>query len=70
MKEVVVITGPTASGKTGVSIELAKLIGAEIVNADSMQIFKRCNIGTAKPSVKELSEIDHHLINIVEPDKT
>ncbi|MBN2882630.1 MAG: (d)CMP kinase, partial [Clostridia bacterium] len=54
MKDVIVITGPTASGKTSVALELARKINAEIINADSMQIFKRCNIGTAKPSEKEL----------------
>ncbi|MBN1623120.1 MAG: tRNA (adenosine(37)-N6)-dimethylallyltransferase MiaA, partial [Clostridia bacterium] len=70
MKDVIVITGPTASGKTSVALEIARKINAEIINADSMQIFKRCNIGTAKPSEKELSEIRHHLIDIIEPDQT
>jgi tRNA dimethylallyltransferase len=70
MKDVIVITGPTASGKTGVSIELSGKIDAEIINADSMQIFKRCNIGTAKPSASELSKVSHHLIDIIEPDRT
>ena len=68
MDEVVVITGPTASGKTKVSIELSKLIGAEIINADSMQIFKGCDIGTAKPSKSERDEIIHHLVDFADPD--
>ena len=69
MKDVIVITGPTASGKTGVSIELSKKINAEIINADSMQIFKGLDIGTAKPSERQLAEIKHHLIDITEPDR-
>jgi tRNA dimethylallyltransferase len=67
MKDVIVITGPTASGKTGTSIEIAKRIGGEIVNADSMQVYKSCDIGTAKPSKKELKVVRHHLIDIAEP---
>lgn len=69
MKPVIVILGPTASGKTGVSVELAKLINGSIVSADSMQIFKYMNIGTAKPNTEEMSGIAHYMIDIAEPDE-
>jgi len=67
MKKVLVITGPTASGKTAVSIKLAKKVGGEIINADSMQIYSGCDIGSAKPSLMERQNITHHLIDIVKP---
>jgi len=69
MSEVIVLTGPTASGKTAVSIELAKLLNGEIVSADSMQIYKYMNIGTAKPSEEEKQGINHYMINIISPDE-
>ena len=56
-------------GKTGISIELAKKINGEIVSADSMQIYKKLNIGSAKPSVEEMQGIKHYLLDFVEPDK-
>ncbi len=61
------ILGPTASGKTDISIKLAKQLNTEIINADSMQIYKQLNIGTAKPSIVEQDGIKHHLLDIVEP---
>lgn len=64
---VVVIVGPTASGKTRLSIELAKKFDGEIVSADSMQIYRRMNIGTAKPSEEERCGIPHHLMDFLEP---
>lgn len=64
----VVVAGPTASGKTRLAIDLAKLINGEIVSADSMQIYKYMDIGSAKPTAAERSEIKHHLIDFVEPD--
>ncbi|MEG0584985.1 MAG: tRNA (adenosine(37)-N6)-dimethylallyltransferase MiaA [Christensenellaceae bacterium] len=67
-QKVYVIVGPTASGKTAAAIELAKLINGEIISADSMQIYKKMNIGTAKPTLKEMQGIVHHMIDIVEPD--
>lgn len=67
--KVIVICGPTASGKTNLSIELAKKINGEIVSADSMQIYKDMNIGTAKPSVEEMQEIKHYLIDCVSPNE-
>ena len=65
--KVIVLVGPTASGKTSVSIELAKRINGEIISADSMQIYKHMNIGTAKPSLKEQDGIKHYLFDIAEP---
>lgn len=56
-------------GKTGISIELAKKIDGEIVSADSMQIYKKLNIGSAKPSVEEMQGIKHYLLDFLEPDK-
>ena len=67
--KVIVICGPTASGKTALSIELAKKINGEIVSCDSMQIYKDMNIGTAKPSIKEMQGIKHYLIDFVSPDE-
>ena len=67
MKNIIVITGPTGVGKTKMSIELAKRIDAEIINADSMQVYKDLNIGTAKITEEEKESIPHHLFDIVEP---
>lgn len=70
MKEkVIVICGPTASGKTALSIELAKKINGEIISADSMQIYKEMNIGTAKPTIEEMEGIKHYLLDFVSPDQ-
>lgn len=66
---IIAICGPTASGKTKLSIELAKNMGGEIVSCDSMQIYKYMNIGTAKPTEKEKCDIKHHMIDIVNPDE-
>jgi tRNA dimethylallyltransferase len=62
-----VIVGPTAGGKTSLSIELAFRIGGECISADSMQVYRGMDIGTAKPSLDERREIPHHLIDIVDP---
>ena len=67
--KVLVICGPTCSGKTGLSIELAKKINGEIVSADSMQIYKDMNIGTAKVTKEEMQGIKHYLIDFVSPEK-
>ena len=67
-KDILLIVGPTAVGKTACAIELAKKLDGEIISADSMQIYKEMNIGTAKPSAKELGEVKHHLIDIISPD--
>jgi len=65
---VIVVTGPTASGKTPLAIELALRFAGEIVNADSMQVFRFMDIGTAKPSLAERARVPHHLIDVVNPD--
>lgn len=69
MKRVIVIVGPTASGKTSLSIELAKRLNGEIVSADSMQIYKYMDIGTAKPTIEEMQGIKHYLIDEVLPSE-
>ncbi len=66
--KILAIVGPTASGKTSVSIELAKRLGGEIISCDSMQIYRRMDIGTAKPTEEEKCGVPHHLIDAVEPD--
>lgn len=66
--KVIVICGPTASGKTALSIELAKKINGEIISADSMQIYKDMDIGTAKPDIEEMQGIKHYLLDCISPD--
>ena len=66
--KVIVICGPTASGKTALSVELAKKINGEIISADSMQIYKDMDIGSAKPSVEEMQGIKHYLMDFVSPE--
>ncbi|WP_208324061.1 tRNA (adenosine(37)-N6)-dimethylallyltransferase MiaA [Paenisporosarcina antarctica] len=65
--EVLAIVGPTASGKTALSIKLAKLLNGEIINGDSMQVYKGLDIGTAKITPEEMEDIPHHLLDIKEP---
>ena len=67
--KVIVICGPTASGKTALSIALAKKINGEIVSCDSMQIYKDMDIGTAKPTIEEMQGIKHYLIGYVSPEQ-
>lgn len=67
--KVIVICGPTASGKTKLSIELAKKINGEIISCDSMQIYEDMDIGTAKPTIEEMQGIKHYLIGNVSPEK-
>lgn len=69
MNTVICIVGPTASGKTSLSIELAKKVDGEIISADSMQIYKELDIGTAKVTEEEMQGIPHHMINIVSPNE-
>lgn len=69
MKDIIVIVGPTGVGKTKLSIELAKALDAEIINGDSVSIYKHLDIGSAKPSIKEREGIVHHLIDIKELDE-
>jgi len=68
-QKVIVIVGPTCSGKTNLGIKLAKKLSGEIISADSRQIFTYLNIGTATPSKNELRKIKHHFINILSPDE-
>ena len=69
MNNLICIAGPTASGKTALSIALAKELGAEIVSCDSMQVYKRMDIGTAKPTLKERAGIPHYMLDIAQPDE-
>ena len=66
-KKIVVICGPTASGKTALSIALAKAFDGEVVSADSMQIYRRMDIGTAKPTKQEMDGVPHHMLDVAEP---
>ncbi|MBQ1452617.1 MAG: tRNA (adenosine(37)-N6)-dimethylallyltransferase MiaA [Ruminococcus sp.] len=68
--KVVSVVGPTASGKTKLSVELAKSFNGEIISADSMQIYKGMTIATAKPSVEEMQGIPHHIMDFLPPDST
>ena len=68
-KPLVIIGGPTASGKTKLGIELAKCINGEIISADSMQVYRYMDIGTAKPTIKEMNGIPHYLIDEIDPNE-
>ena len=65
--KLVVITGPTASGKTALGVALARRLGGEVVSADSMQIYRGMDIGTAKPTPEEMQGVPHHMIDIADP---
>ena len=67
--KVIAVMGPTAIGKTGLVLQLARDFAGEVVNADSMQIYRFMDIGTAKPSAAERAEVAHHLLDIVNPDQ-
>ena len=69
MNNIICIAGPTASGKTALAVELAKEFNGEVVSCDSMQIYKRMDIGTAKPFPEERQGIPHHMIDVCEPDE-
>ena len=69
MKKVVVVCGPTASGKTALAVALAKAHNGEVVSADSMQIYRRMDIGTAKPTPEEMEGIPHHMIDVIDPEE-
>ena len=69
MKNLICIAGPTASGKTALSIALATELNAEIVSCDSMQVYRRMDIGTAKPSLEERAGIPHHMLDVAEPEE-
>jgi len=67
--KVIVVCGPTASGKTAFAIELAEALNGEIISADSMQVYRYMDIGTAKPTAEERLRIPHHMIDVVDPDE-
>ena len=67
MKPLIILTGPTAVGKTALSIGLAKAVDGEIISADSMQVYRKMNIGTAKIEPEEMQGVRHHLIDILDP---
>ena len=69
MNPIICIAGPTASGKTDLAVALAKELNGEVVSCDSMQIYKRMDIGTAKPTKEEMQGIPHHMIDVAEPDE-
>ena len=69
MNKVVVITGPTATGKTRLAVELALKFGGEVVGADSMQIYRHMDIGTAKPTAEEMRGVVHHMIDVADPNE-
>ncbi len=69
MPKILVITGPTASGKTWLAVELAKAHNGEVVSADSMQIYRRMDIGTAKPTREEMGGVPHHMLDVADPEE-
>ncbi|MBE6980545.1 MAG: tRNA (adenosine(37)-N6)-dimethylallyltransferase MiaA [Ruminococcaceae bacterium] len=69
MNKLICIAGPTASGKTALAVELAKCFNGEVVSCDSMQVYRRMDIGTAKPTADEMQGIPHHMIDVCEPDE-
>ncbi|MCI6938061.1 MAG: tRNA (adenosine(37)-N6)-dimethylallyltransferase MiaA [Clostridiales bacterium] len=69
MNPIICIAGPTASGKTALAVELAKELNGEVVSCDSMQVYRRMDIGTAKPTREEMQGIPHHMIDVAEPDE-
>ena len=69
MNNIICIAGPTASGKTALAVALAKEFHGEVVSCDSMYVYRRMNIGTAKPSIEEMEGIVHHMIDVAQPDE-
>ena len=69
MNNIICIAGPTASGKTALAVEIAKEFNGEVVSCDSMQIYRRMDIGTAKPTEEEKQGIPHHMVDVCEPDE-
>ena len=69
MNNIICIAGPTASGKTALAVELAKELDGEVVSCDSMQVYKRMDIGTAKPSLEERQGVVHHMLDVAEPEE-
>ena len=69
MDRIICVVGPTASGKTALAVQIAKATNGEVVSCDSMQIYRRLSIGTAKPTVEEMQGVVHHMIDVCEPDE-
>jgi len=69
LNNIICIAGPTASGKTALAVELAKELNGEVVSCDSMQVYRRMDIGTAKPTAQEMQGIVHHMLDVAEPDE-
>ena len=69
MNPIICIAGPTASGKTALAVALAQELGGEVVSCDSMQVYRRMDIGTAKPTAEEMHGIPHHMLDVAEPDE-
>ena len=69
MNNIICIAGPTASGKTALAVELAKELNGEVVSCDSMQIYRRMDIGTAKPTADEMQGVVHHMLDVAEPEE-
>lgn len=70
MKRIAAVVGPTASGKTALAVALAKQFNGEVVSADSMQIYRKLNIGTAKPTVEEMQGVPHHMLDVADPGES
>ncbi len=69
MNHIICIAGPTASGKTALAVELAKELNGEVVSCDSMQVYRRMDIGTAKPTLEEMQGVPHHMLDVAEPEE-
>ena len=69
LRPLIVLTGPTAVGKTAVSVEFAKAVQGEIISADSMQVYRGMDIGSAKIGAEEMAGVRHHLLDILEPEE-
>ena len=69
MNPIICLAGPTASGKTALAVELAKELDGEVVSCDSMQVYRRMDIGTAKPTEAEMQGIPHHMIDVASPEE-
>jgi len=69
LNNIICIAGPTASGKTALAVELAKELNGEVVSCDSMQVYRRMDIGTAKPTPDEMQDIVHHMLDVADPNE-
>ena len=69
-QRLIAVVGPTAGGKTALSIALAQALSGEIVSCDSMQLYRGMDVGTAKPTIEEMAGIPHHMIDVRDPDES